>query len=298
MELGPPAAVPPQSPPASTLAKPGLPRCSFQRRWAPAYTRGRRQASDPAQPSATRGRRGEAQPGSAALPLQGEPRAKGRSILSHGRELFSGSVRRADLDPENRGPRAGRVRGRAGSLAGLAAVSHPGASQPLGSGVRGRLSEAGWSFPPSHRGRCLTPSPAGEAGAAQAPGPGPFLEPVHEGGPEVLSKLRGWRQGQGTAPAHFTNRFLPHCPSLSTERTEARSRRPESSRPVLQPTLPEPSTEALSSRAADHSFPASRGEMRGGNHPRVFIAKYFFPEEDNAVDSPSGDWSGSSGKPT
>ena len=44
-------------------------------------------------------------------------------------------------------------------------------------------------------------------------------------------------------------------------------------RPVLHPTLPEPSTEALFSRAGDHSFPASRGEVSGGNQPRVFIAK-------------------------
>lgn len=61
-----------------------------------------------------------------------------RGSLANGRALVSGSVFRADLDPECRGPRAGHVRWRAGSLARLAAGSRPGC-QALGSGVRGRL---------------------------------------------------------------------------------------------------------------------------------------------------------------
>lgn len=94
------------------------------------------------------------------------------------------------------------MRWRAGSLALLAAGSHPGVSQPWEAASEDD-SEADWNLLPSHRGRCLTPSPAGEAGAAQALGRAP-LELVHHGGSEVLSKPQGWRQGQGAAPAHFT----------------------------------------------------------------------------------------------
>ena len=93
---------------------------------------------------------------------------------------------------------AGGLLGAAGSRQPPRGESSPGKRRP-----RTTLKRADWNFLPSQRGRCLTPSPAGEAGAAQALGRAP-LELVHHGGSEVLSKPQGWRQGQGAAPAHFT----------------------------------------------------------------------------------------------
>lgn len=238
------------------------------------HTRGRGRACFPARPSALPRGAGPG-PGRAEPPPPcsaergtrlGRGLSEGRSALADGRAPASGSVFRAD--PENRGPRPGRGRWRPGSWARLAAGSHPGLRPPLGRALKRPGTFYRHTWPPSD------PFPGWGGPSCSALGCAPLWSSSTMGARKCFRSFGAGARARGQPRLVSRDGLLLHWPPLGTERAEAspgdQSLPP---RPVLHRTLPEPSTEALFSRAGDHSFPAARGEMSGGSQPRVFIAK-------------------------